>query len=107
VPAALAKLRPRRDLMARRLNEIPGIRTVVPQAAFYIFPEVTGGPWANDTEFIYDLMESTGIVGVPGSGFSPGRPGRFFRLVYLAHEDEINAAMDKLEAFMKKRLASK
>ena len=105
LPAALVKLRARRDLMAKRLNNIPGIRTTTPQAAFYIFPEVTDGPWANDTEFIYDLMENTGIVGVPGSGFSPEREGRFFRLVYLAHEDEINAAMDKLEAFMKKRLA--
>ena len=106
LPANLAKLRVRRDLMVRRLNEIPGIRAAVPQAAFYIFPKVTDGPWASDAEFIYDLMESTGIVGVPGAGFSPPRPGRFFRLVYLAPESEINAAMDKLEAFMKKRLAS-
>ncbi|VVB57655.1 Aspartate aminotransferase [uncultured archaeon] len=104
LPAALAKLRKRRDLISRRLNEIEGIRTTVPQAAFYIFPQVTDGPWKTDAEFVYDLMEQTGIVGVPGSGFSSQLPGLFLRLVYLSKEDELAAAMDKLEGFMKKRL---
>lgn len=107
LPAAIAKLRPRRDLIVRRLNEIEGIRAVRPDAAFYIFPQVTQGPWKNDFEFVYDLLEHTGIVGVPGSGFSTDLPGQFFRLVYLAKEPEINEAMDKLEGFMKKRLAGK
>lgn len=105
LPATLAKLRPRRDLIVKRLNEIPGIKSTKPEAAFYIFPQVTEGPWKTDTEFIYDLLEHTGVVGVPGSGFSPDLPGKFFRLVYLAKEEEIAVAMDKLEAFMKKRLA--
>ncbi|MDE1797852.1 MAG: aminotransferase class I/II-fold pyridoxal phosphate-dependent enzyme [Candidatus Micrarchaeota archaeon] len=107
LPAALSKLRPRRDLIVRRLNAIEGIRAVQPQAAFYIFPQLTAGPWKTDFEFVYDLLEHTGIVGVPGSGFSTDLPGRFFRLVYLAKEPEINSAMDKLEAFMKKRLAGR
>ncbi len=107
LPAALARLRPRRDLMVRRLNAIEGIHTPVPQAAFYIFPQIKSGPWKNDFEFVYDLLEHTGIVGVPGSGFSPVLPGQYFRLVYLAKEPEIDEAMDKLEAFMKKRLAGK
>ncbi|MCL6088712.1 MAG: aminotransferase class I/II-fold pyridoxal phosphate-dependent enzyme, partial [Candidatus Marsarchaeota archaeon] len=104
LPAALSRLRSRRDLIVRRLNEIPGIRTTSPQAAFYIFPQVTAGPWKTDTEFVYDLMEQTGIVGVPGSGFSPQLNGLFFRLVYLSKEDELAAAMDKLEKFMKKKV---
>lgn len=106
LPLAISKLRTRRDLMVRRLNEMPGIRTTVPQAAFYIFPNIWEGPWKTDTDFINDLLVHTGIVGVPGSGFSPILPGRFFRLVYLAPEDEIAGAMDQLEAFMKTRLAN-
>ena len=104
LPAALSKLRARRDLISRRLNEIEGIRTTVPQAAFYIFPQITSGPWKTDTEFVYDLMGQTGIVGVPGSGFSPQLGGLFLRLVYLSKEEEIAQAMDQLEGFMKKRL---
>jgi alanine-synthesizing transaminase len=104
IKPALDKLRPRRDLMHRRLNEIEGIEAVLPQAAFYIFPKVHSGPWANDYSFVYDVLESTGIVGVPGSGFTSGLPGKFFRLVYLAKEPEIGESMGKLEKFMKARL---
>lgn len=107
LPSALSKLRLRRDLIVRRLNEIPGIRTTSPPAAFYIFPQITAGPWKTDAEFVYDLMESTGIVSVPGSGFSSQLPGLFFRMVYLSSEDEIALAMEKLEGFMKKRLTGK
>ncbi len=105
LPDALARLKRRRDVIVRRLNGIPGIRTTTPQAAFYIFPQICAGPWKADTEFVHDLLTNTGIVAVPGSGFSSSLPGRFFRLVYLAKEEEIEAAMDKLEDFMKKRLA--
>lgn len=101
---ALSKLRRRRDLMVIRLNSIPGISTTTPSAAFYIFPQVTAGPWKSAAEFVYDLMEETGIVSVPGSGFSSQLHGIFFRLVYLSNEEEISIAMDKLEGFMKKRL---
>jgi aspartate/methionine/tyrosine aminotransferase len=103
--SALSKLRSRRDLIVRRLNEIPGISATTPQAAFYIFPKVSGGPWKSDTQFVYDLMENTGIVAVPGSGFSSILNGLFFRLVYLPKEDEIEEAMGKLEKFMKKAIS--
>ncbi len=106
VAGVLAKLRPRRDLIHRLLNEIPGINAVLPQAAFYIFPKVSGGPWKNDYSFVYDMMDATGIVGVPGGGFSPDLPGNFFRLVYLPQEGEISEAMGKLDSFMRKRLAN-
>lgn len=105
VPQVMEKLRPRRDLVHKMLNEMPGIEAVLPQAAFYIFPKVVGGPWKTDTEFVYDLLDTTGIVCVPGSGFSNGLPGKFFRMVYLAREEELSEAMGKLESFMKARMA--
>lgn len=100
VKKTMDALRPRRDLVWRRLNEIDGISAVKPEAAFYIFPKIESDLWKTDTDFVYSLLDSTGIVSVPGRGFSSGLPGKFFRMVYLAPLDELDEALGKLEKFM-------
>jgi alanine-synthesizing transaminase len=84
------KLRRRRDLTTERLNAIPGISCVRPQAAFYAFPRIDLG--IEDKAFVGRLIEETGTVVVHGSGFGQ-RPGtQHFRVVFLPPEEILERA---------------
>ncbi len=95
------ELRKRRDLLYKEMNEIPGMRLAKPKAAFYSFPKIETSKFATDKEFVYSLLEETGVLVVPGSAFSPALPGKYFRLVFLAPPDELHEAIGKIAAFMK------
>ncbi len=100
----MKRLRERRDLIWKRLNEIDSVSTQLPQAAFYIMPKIElRDRWANDTEFVLDVLNSTGVVFVPGSGFDPVYGASHFRSVFLPPPETIAEAMDRLEDFMTKR----
>jgi aspartate/methionine/tyrosine aminotransferase len=97
----MKRLRERRDLIYKRFNEIDSISTQLPQAAFYIMPRIElNGRWQNDTEFVLDILDSTGIVFVPGSGFCPNFGASHFRSVFLPPLEMIDEAMNRLENFM-------
>ena len=97
-----AELRKRRDVIYKGLNSIEGISCVKPTAAFYSFPQVTTSKFADDRQFVYSLLEETGVLVVPGASFSPCLPGKFFRLVFLAPPEELQEAIGKIDGFMKK-----
>jgi aspartate/methionine/tyrosine aminotransferase len=97
------QLRIRRDIIYKGLNEIPGIRCAKPEAAFYAFPKVEGCRLGTDKEFVYSMLEETGVLVVPGSAFSPILKGKYFRLVYLAPPEELEEAMGKIASFVKSR----
>ncbi len=103
IKETVEKLRKRRDIIYKRLNEIDGISTQKPEAAFYIFPKIENlGKYKNDKEFILALLKEEGVVGVFGSGFDPTYGSGYFRLVFLSQEEIFRDAMDRLERFMKK-----
>ncbi|MDJ0765952.1 MAG: aminotransferase class I/II-fold pyridoxal phosphate-dependent enzyme [Myxococcota bacterium] len=96
-----ARLKTRRDLVVSRINAMDGFQCVVPKGAFYVFPTIQDA--ASDWDFAVDLLEETGVVTVPGTGFGQ-RPGtKHLRIVLLPPEDVLNQAMDKLAAFVDKR----
>lgn len=97
-----SELRTRRDIIYKGLNEIPGITCAKPTASFYSFPKVETDKFKDDRQFVYSLLEETGVLVVPGSAFSPVLPGKFFRLVFLAPPEELQEAMGKIAGFMKK-----
>ncbi|MBW3584256.1 MAG: aminotransferase class I/II-fold pyridoxal phosphate-dependent enzyme, partial [Euryarchaeota archaeon] len=87
-----AKLIKRRDLVHKRLNEIPGITSAKPEGAFYIFPKIAAmeegkGPWKSDKAFVLDLLETEKVLTVHGSGFGKTYGKDHFRVVFLATED--------------------
>ena len=93
------ELRVRADLTMSRLEAIPGIRCVRPQAAFYAMPGVALPAGKTDEDFVLGLLRSTGILCVYGSGFGlPANQG-FFRIVFLASLDELGAIYDDLATF--------
>ena len=97
-----SELRKRRDIIYKGLNSIGGITCAKPTAAFYSFPKVETSRFKDDREFVYTLLEETGVLVVPGSAFSPVLPGKFFRLVFLASPEELQEALGKMEGFMRK-----
>jgi len=106
IPKFVGELRKRRDVMVKRLNEIPGISCVKPGGAFYVFPkvEIDGKTWKDDKDFVIDLLRQTGILFVYGSGFDEKYGAKHFRSVTLPQVDMINDAMDKLGEYMHRKM---
>jgi aspartate/methionine/tyrosine aminotransferase len=101
IKETVEKLRRRRDLIYKRLNEIEGLSSQKPEAAFYCFPRINKlGKYKNDKEFILALLREEGVVGVYGSGFDEQYGSNHFRLVFLSQEEVIEDAMNRLERFM-------
>lgn len=95
------KLRKRRDYVVKRLNSINGISCKLPRGAFYVFPKIElEHRWKDDREFVLDLLNSTGVLTVQGSGFGREFGAGHFRIVYLPPENVLEEAMDKIEIFV-------
>jgi len=104
------KLRKRRDFSYKRLNEIEGISTAKPDGAFYIFPKIDvmdKNIWKDDKEFVLDLLHTTHVLVVNGSGFCPIYGKNHFRAVFLPDIKTLTEAFDKLEIFMRDKLKGK
>jgi alanine-synthesizing transaminase len=101
IPMMVSKLRRRRDLVVKRLNQINSISCNVPKGAFYAFPKINlSSRWKNDKHFVLDLLNETGVLTVQGSGFGSNFGTDHFRIVYLPQEQILDEAMDKLEHFI-------
>jgi aspartate aminotransferase len=91
----------RRELVCRRLAELPGIRCPVPDGAFYAFFNITGlygktlggVKITNSASFCQAALESAHVSLVPGSAF--GAEG-YVRLSFAASRAQLNAGIDKL-----------
>ena len=96
----------RRDLVLRRLAELPGIRCPAPDGAFYAFFNVSshfgrtlGGVKVTDSaSFCRAALESVYVNLVPGSAF--GTEG-YVRLSFAANRTQLEAGMDKLGQLLK------
>lgn len=96
------KMRKRRDLLVNRIKEIEGLSITPPRGAFYAFVKIDDMKGhKDDWSFVRALLKE-GVVVVPGSGFTTTHEPRYFRIVLLPPEEQINEAMDKLENFMKR-----
>ena len=92
----------RRDLVLGLLRDIPGIKTHVPEGAFYFFPDVTAffGKTANgytvnnaDDICLY-LLEKANVSLVTGEAF--GAP-ECIRLSYAASEEDLVEALKRMK----------
>ncbi len=97
---AVEKLRQRRDLTFKRLNEIKHISCVKPLGAFYAFPRLEIDD--TDEEWVKGLLFETGVLVVHGSGFGEKEGTRHFRVVFLPDLETLNSAYDKIEQYMEK-----
>ncbi|MEM5793394.1 MAG: aminotransferase class I/II-fold pyridoxal phosphate-dependent enzyme [Candidatus Aenigmatarchaeota archaeon] len=96
------KLRERAEFAYKRLNEINRISTQKPEGAFYIFPRVDiKGKWKSDKEFCLELLNETGVLFPPGSGFDETYGHGHFRSIILPPLEIMEEAFDKVDEFMK------
>ena len=87
----------RRDFVVRRLNQM-GLECHLPGGAFYVFPEVSKFGLTSQ-EFALKLLEEENVAAVPGTAFGEGGEG-FLRCCYATAFDQLELAMDKMEAFV-------
>jgi aspartate aminotransferase len=96
----------RRDLVCARLRQLPGVRSFVPEGAFYAFFDVSthfGRPLSgrvvkDSAEFCRAALEVGHVNLVPGSAF--GAEG-YVRLSYAAARDQLQGGLDRLEQFLR------
>ena len=96
----VSEMKIHRDLVVKRLNEMPGLSCPNPKGAFYAFPKIEDNRFGNDKEFVTKLLESKGVLTVHGSGFGEQYGTGHFRLVYLPSLEILDSAMNKIEEFV-------
>ena len=103
VKAMVQKLKQRRDYAWKRLNEIGGISCAKPEGAFYVFPKIhnVGSKWKTDMDFVLELLRTTGVLFVHGSGFDPMYGAGHVRGVILPPIETLELAINEIERFMK------
>ena len=99
----------RRNLIIHLLNELPGIKCLVPKGAFYAFPDFSfflgkevEGKLLKDTFDISEyILRSSSVVTVPGDGF--GAPGHI-RFSYATSKENIEKGIERLKTALGKIL---
>lgn len=94
-----AALRERAELTTKRMNEIPGMRSVAPRGAFYAMPQFKLPPGHTDQDFVLGLLRAKGVLVVYGSGFGAPPEDGSFRIVFLASPQELNSIYDDIADF--------
>ena len=90
-----------RDYCVERIESIEGLEVEQPGGAFYMFIRLTDEKWMNDDkQFVLDLLQEEHVLVVHGSGFSPELGKGHVRLVYLANQEILSEAFDRIERFL-------
>lgn len=95
----VSELKKRRDYTIKRLNGMNGISCSNPKGAFYAFPKIENNKYKTDKEFVLQLLKSTGVLTVHGSGFGTKYGTGHFRMVFLPEIPILEKALDKIEKF--------
>jgi aspartate/methionine/tyrosine aminotransferase len=98
------KLRRRRDLMIKWIDENEFLTTQRPDATFYMFPKIINGLFRDDREFVINLLKEEGVFIVYGSGFGKLSGTMHFRAVFLPRDEIINEAMYRMSRFITRRI---
>ena len=88
--------RKRRDLMIDGLSDIPGLRIVDPEGAFYLFVDVTE-TGMTDIEFADGALDA-GVQLIPASLITGGEG--FVRISYAAPEADINEGISRIRGWL-------
>ncbi|MGI6008586.1 MAG: pyridoxal phosphate-dependent aminotransferase [Methanomethylophilus sp.] len=88
----------RRDLISKRLNEVPGFSLEPPKGAFYAFPSYDMK--MKSADLAAELVKA-GLICTPGSAFGTYGEGHL-RFSYAASEEKISKGMDILDATVRK-----
>ena len=103
------------------INKIPGLHSQTIEGAMYAFPKLTlpakfiayneemntkeGTSMQPDARWCLQLLEKTGIVVVPGSGFGQVEGTWHFRITILPPEEDLDGVIAKLGDFQREFFA--
>jgi aspartate aminotransferase len=85
----------RRKFLHAELNKIPGVRCLLAQGAFYLFPNISSFG-VKDQDFCARLLDDQKVAAVPGSAF--GAEG-FLRLSYATSDEILAKGVARLAKF--------
>jgi len=110
----LANLSLKAKLVTEALNEIPGVQSLPVEGAMYAFPQVylperflaeaekLGK--APDMLYCIKMLEATGVIVVPGSGFGQRNGTWHYRITILPQEDKLKRVLERMKSFHMKFL---
>jgi len=111
----LSSMKRRAVNLSKALAELQGVSCNPADGAMYAFPQIRLSKKAieeakshnmeADAFYCMELLNSTGIVLVPGSGFGQVSGTLHFRITILPPEDELDDVIDKLKTFHNEFLA--
>jgi len=99
------EIRKRRDFVVSAVSQVERLSCDVPGAAFYVMIKVDDPLRRTDEEFVLNLLERTGVLVVPGSGFGADPEQGLFRLVYLADEQVLADVFNKITSYLEESQA--
>lgn len=88
----------KRDIVVRRLNQMPGVICPAPQSTIYAFPDISGTGLASQV-LAERLLEETGVVVEAGSFYGPAGEGHIRVCFGSVSETQIVQAMDRMQRF--------
>eukprot|EP00933_Yihiella_yeosuensis_P022944 TRINITY_DN17953_c0_g1_i1.p1 TRINITY_DN17953_c0_g1~~TRINITY_DN17953_c0_g1_i1.p1 ORF type:complete len:539 (-),score=122.36 TRINITY_DN17953_c0_g1_i1:109-1725(-) len=105
----LKELKRKAELVTKELNSIEGMATLPVEGAMYSFPQVflprkfieeaNALGKAPDLLYCIKMMESTGVITVPGSGFGQ-RPNTWhFRMTILPEYNKLKKVLERMKNF--------
>ncbi len=96
VASMVEEFRRRRDLIVSGLNQIPGFSCVLPQGAFYVFPNIRG-TGKSSRELARSLLETAGVACLSGASFGEFGEG-YLRFSYANSLENIRRALERIGA---------
>jgi aspartate aminotransferase len=109
VSKMVGEFRKRRNIIVDLLNDIPGIKCLLPEGAFYVFPNVSaiygrfyeGKKISGSVELIDYLLDKANVAAVPGGAFGSDDHIRLSYATSLKNIEEglkrIKSAIARLE----------
>ena len=91
-----AEFRRRRDAIVAGLNELPGVSCVMPEGAFYAFPNISG-TGLRARELADRLLSEAGVAVLAGTAFGEYGEG-YLRLSYANSLENIEEALAAMAA---------
>lgn len=97
----------RRDLVYNLMKEIPGLKTNLPEGAFYFYPDITyyfGKKYKehtinNGTDLSLFLLEEANVALVPGAAFGKDN---YIRFSYATSEENLKEALKRMKEALAK-----
>jgi len=107
--AILSSLKLKSQIVHSTLNDVPGVSCQPLEGAMYAFPNLDlptcfterakEAGMAPDALYAMELLQSTGICGVPGSGFEQKQGTHHIRLTFLPPTEEFERALKLFKDF--------